>query len=82
MDSKPQGRPFSARKPGNAVRVRDAMLRSPCRSARRQALALRLNECSLRRILHKNLRYHPYKIQVAQELGARDKSSGLCFRAD
>ena len=30
-DSKPQGRPFSARTPGNAVRVREAMLRSPRR---------------------------------------------------
>jgi len=47
-----------------------------------QALALRLNECSLGRILHQGLHYHPYKIQVAQELSARDKSSGLCFRAN
>ena len=42
-DSKPQGRPFSARAPYSVEPVRDAMLRSPRRSAQRQGLALRLN---------------------------------------
>ena len=47
-DSKPQGHPLSARTPLDSVkRVRDAMLRSPCRSAQRQALALHLKECSV-----------------------------------
>ena len=78
-DSKPQGRPFSARTPHNVESVRDAMLRSPRRSARRQGLALHLNECSVRRILRKDLRYHPYKIQVAQKLSARNKVNRLQF---
>jgi hypothetical protein len=43
---------------------------------------LALNECGVRRILHKDLHYHPYKIQVDQELSARNNSSGLRFRAD
>ena len=42
-DSKPQGRPFLARTPGNLEQVSDAMLLSPRTSARLQALALRLN---------------------------------------
>ena len=53
-----------------------------CRSAWQPALALHLNECKIHRILHKDLHYHLYKIQVAQELSARDKSSELCFRAE
>ena len=81
-DSRPQGRPFSARTPDKVERLRDAMLGSPRSSARRQALALRLDECSVRRLLHKDLHYYPYKIQFTQVLRARDKSSGVCFRAD
>ena len=77
--SKPQGRPFSVPAPDNVERVRDAMLRSPHRSAQRQAIALRLDEYSFRPILHKNLHYHPHKIQVAQELSERDKVSRLQF---
>jgi hypothetical protein len=74
-DSKPQGRPFSVPAPDNVERERDAVLRMP-----RQALALCLKmKSSFRRILHKNLHYHPHKIQVAQELNKRDKVSRLQF---
>ena len=78
-DCKPQGSPFSVPAPDNVERVRDAMLGIPRRSPQRQALALRLKECSVRLILHKDLHYHPYKIQVAQELSERDKVSRLQF---
>ena len=78
-DSKPQGRPFSVPAPDNVKRVRDTMLRSPRRLAERQAVALLVNECSVRLILNKDLHYHPYKIQVAQELRERDKVSRLQF---
>ena len=59
MDSKPQGRPLSARTPDNVEQVRDAMLQRQHRSVWQQALALRLNKCSIRCILHKDLHYHP-----------------------
>ena len=78
-DSKPLGRPSSARTPDNVGPVMDAMLRSPGRSALRQALAFRLKEFSLCQILQKVLHYHPYKIQVAQELSETDKASRLEF---
>jgi len=45
-ESKPQGCPFSVPAPDNVERGRDAMFRSPYRSAWQQALASRLNECS------------------------------------
>jgi len=79
-ESKPQGRPFTASTSDNVEWVRDSMLRSLCRSAWWPALALRLNECGVCRILHMDLHHHPNQIQVEQELSAWDKSSGLCFR--
>ena len=63
-DSKPLGRPLLARTPDNVEPVRGAMLQSPRKSARWQPLALRLEECSVRRILQKDMHYRPYKIQV------------------
>jgi len=81
-DSKPQGRPVLARTPDNVERVRDTMLWNTHRSARQKVLALCLHECSIHRVLHKDLHYHPSKIQVAQELSAQDNSPGLCFWAD
>jgi len=55
------------------------MLRSPRRSAWQQALASHLNECSFCWILHKDLYYDPYTVQVAQELSEWDKVSRLQF---
>jgi len=78
-DSKPQGCLFAAPATDNVEWVRDAMLQSLCRSARWQALTLRLKKCSCHQILHKDLHYHPYKIQVAQELSEQDKVSRLQF---
>ena len=65
--------------PDNVGWILDAMLWSLCRSDQWQALALRLNECSFCRIFHKNLHYHPYKIQVAKQLSERYKVSQLQF---
>ena len=74
-DSKPQGHPLSARALDNVRRVRDVMLRSPCRWAQRQALTLHLKECSVCWILHKVLHYHTQNIQVAQELSEWEQVS-------
>lgn len=68
MKRKPRGLPASVRTPENVERVRLAVLRSPRRSAQRQALALRMSDRSVRRILHKHLKFHPYKIMIMQEL--------------
>ena len=68
-DSKPQGRPLLAHTLSNVEWVRDAMLCTLRGSVRRQTLALLWNKRSIRRILHKDLRYHPYQTHVAQELG-------------
>ena len=61
------GRRTSKRTPANAVRVRTAFQQSPRRSARRHALTLRLSRRSLGRLLT-DIKFHPYKIQMAHEL--------------
>jgi len=52
--------------------VRRAVLASPRRSARRQALALGMSRRSLYRILHDELKFHLYKIMIVQQLAEWD----------
>jgi hypothetical protein len=56
----------------NIAVVREAIERSPHRSARRHFVSLGLSEASVRRILHKDLHFFPYKIQVTHALHERD----------
>lgn len=69
------GIPRPIRTPENIEAVRASVLRSPRRSARKHASALRLSDRSVRRILHENLHYHPYKMAIVQELSERDFNS-------
>ena len=52
--------------PENVTAVRNALTQSPRRSARKQAF--RLSQRSLRRILHEDLQFHPYKMKLVQEM--------------
>lgn len=79
MKRKPPGRQRSVRTPENIERVRQALLRSPRRSARRQSAALGISNRSVRRILHGNLHFHPYKLVVVQQLNVRDYAQRLNF---
>jgi len=54
--------------PENIERVREAFERSPGRSAVRHATTLGITPRSMRRILHNDLHYHPYKIKIVQAL--------------
>ena len=53
MKKKPPGPVATARTPENVERVREAIVRSPTRSARRHAVELGMSEGTVRRILHK-----------------------------
>lgn len=75
MKIKPSGRPRSVRTPENIETVRQSVLQSPNRSARRQAMALAISDSSLRRILHLDLNFHPYKIVMVQKLNDTDFGS-------
>jgi hypothetical protein len=60
------------RSPGNIPAVRETIERSPHRSSRRHCVSLGLSEARLRRILHKELHFYPYIIQVSHALHERD----------
>jgi len=61
----------AVRTPKNIAVVREAIERSPHRSARRHTVSLGLSEASVRRILHKDLHFCPFKIQVTHALHER-----------
>jgi len=61
------------------ARVRKAILKSPTRSARMQARNLNLSEPTVRRILHRDLNFHPYKILCVQQLLPVDYEARMKF---
>jgi hypothetical protein len=67
----------TVRSPENIQRVRIALDRSPRRSVRRYSQLLNLSDRSVRRILHHDLHFHPYKLQIVQELIAAHKALGV-----
>ena len=66
------GRPRTVRTAENVALVRAAVEESPGRSARRHSLAMGMSDRSFRRILHLDLKFHPYKIMLVQELKHTD----------
>jgi hypothetical protein len=58
---------LSVRIPENIDAVQAAVVRSPRRSVRKIASSLGLGRRSVQRILY-NLQFHPYKLQIVQEL--------------
>jgi transposase len=72
VKKKPPGPTKTARTPDNIERVREALTRSPRRSARRHARELNLSRESVRTILKKDLAFHPYKMCIVQQLKATD----------
>jgi|UniRef100_A0A2S2QFU9 hypothetical protein len=73
------GRNRAIRTLENVDRVRLDTLRSPNHSVRLRAVALGINESSVRRILKIDLAFHPYKIQVCHQLLAGDYQQRINF---
>lgn len=69
----------TVRTPERTQRVKQAVLRSPKRSATRQSIALHIASKTLRRILHFDLYLHPYKIQVVHKLKEADRFVHVAF---
>lgn len=67
-----KGRQRTIRSPENIERVRQSIERSPRRSASKHAAAMGISDTTVRRILHEDLKLHPYKLAVVQELTERD----------
>jgi hypothetical protein len=68
----PPGREPSLRTPENIKRVRQAFVRIPRQSASRNAIALRMSDHTVRRILHEDLNFHPYKMVMVQAINDQD----------
>jgi hypothetical protein len=62
--------------------VSASIQQSPKRSARKHAMALGISSRSLRRILHADLKLHPYKIMLAQELSERGNANHTAISAE
>jgi len=54
-------------------------VRSSTRSAWRHAVKLGMSESTVRRILHKDLGFHPYKMMIVQMLNEGDYQQRLAF---
>ena len=72
MNKKPPGPARTERTPVNIACVSEALIRSLRQSARKHASELGLSRESVRSILQTDLRFHPYKMQVVQQLNMRD----------
>ena len=59
--------------------MRITLERSPRRSVRRHSQLLNLSDRSVRRILHHDLHFHPYKLQIVQELTTAHKALRVRF---
>jgi len=65
--------------PENIVVMREAIERSPHRSGRCHCVSRGLSEANIRWILHKDLHFYPYKIQVTHALHERDYVNRVNF---
>ena len=72
LKRKSPDRPRSVQTPDTITRVRHAVITSPQRSAAKHAFAFGITDRSVRRNLHLDLKFHPYKIIIVQELQQRD----------
>jgi len=66
LPRKPSGHPRNVRTSENVQWIRASIEQSPRHSAQKYAAALGISDRTVRRILHANLRMHPYKMTVAQ----------------
>ena len=82
LKRKSPGRPRTIRTPENVEAVRASIQKSPNPSARKLAMALEKSSRSLRRILHADLKLHPYKMMLAQELSERDHANRTAISAE
>ena len=71
LTRKPPGRPRCVRTPENIQAVKESVLKSPRRSPSKHVSALRISHRTVRRILHLDLKFHPYQMMIVQELHER-----------
>ena len=79
MNKKPPGPVATARTPENVERVREAVVRSPTHSAQQHVVEFGMSESTVRRILHKDFGFLPYKMMIVQTLNKGDYQQRSAF---
>jgi len=79
LEKPKSGRPRSSRTVENVESVNLSVHDNPNLSIRKRASALNVHRSTVHRILHKDLKMHPYKIQLVQELKPQDANQRLDF---
>lgn len=69
----------SVHTPVNVARMEDALQGSLTRSTRRHAVSLLITDRNVRRILHEDLHYQPYKTEIVHALKDVDHANRLAF---
>ena len=82
LNEKSPGHPRSQWTPVRVEEAHQALIRSPHCSAVRHALALGMSPRSLQCIIHDDLKFHPCKIQIVQQLNERNKVARREFGMD
>lgn len=70
--------PKTVQMPENLQTVREAFEPSPRHSKCQPSRILGVSNRSLHRMI-KEIKFHPYKLQVVQQINERDKEAGLAF---
>lgn len=73
------GRKRTGRSEGNIDLIRKAVAKSPRRSVRRLSTENKVPRTTVHRILRKDLKQFPYKIQIKQKIKAADKRARIDF---
>ena len=73
------GRQKTGRSTNNIDVIRRAVEKSPKRSVRRLSAENQVKKSTVHRILRKDLKKYPYKIQIKQKIKAADRQSRLEF---
>lgn len=79
LKKKSPGPRRTVRTPETIQAVNAAMQQSPQRSARRHAVSLGLSRRTMGRILFSDLKLHPYKLQIIQQLQPGDANNRINF---
>ena len=78
-DKKRSGRPRSARNEDAVEVVSISVAENPNTSTRKRSSQLEISRTTLQRIMKKDLRLYPYKIQVTQLLKSADRQKRMDF---
>lgn len=79
INKKPPGKERTVRTPDNVARVRRAVNENPRRSVRKHAQMLNMSSSSVYRILTKDMKFHPFKIQMTQYIKETDYAKRKTF---